>query len=99
MLLGKRFVVLTLTASLALNALLLAMVVSSTTLMNRLSEQMEQTSSVVSELTNNHRSTLSEAAQLREELRGCRIDLIKRVLGISHPKPQAAPPAPKTQAS
>ena len=100
MVLRKRIIVVTLLGSAVLNALLLAMVVSSTTLMNRLSEQMEETSALVVELTNSQWGTLSEAAQLRDELQGCRIDLIKRALGISQPTHQASPPPPpRTRAS
>lgn len=96
---GRRVVVLTLVGSVMLNALLLLMVLSTTSLMNRLSEQVEETSAVVVELTNSHWNTLSEAAQLRDELQVCRIDLIKRVLGTIQPPPQAAPPPPPTRAS
>jgi hypothetical protein len=93
---GKRAVTVGLIGSLAVNALLVTMLISSAAVMDQLSAQTERSTTLLADLLRQHRSTVSEADQLRDELKGCRIDLIKRVLGIS--EPTLTPPPPPARA-
>jgi hypothetical protein len=85
--------------SVALNVLLLAMLMSSAAVMDQLTAQTERSTTLLADLLRQHRTTVSEADQLRDELKGCRIDLIKRVLGISEPTPTPAPPPARARIS
>jgi hypothetical protein len=97
--LGKRTVVLGLIGSLALNALLVIMLISSVGVMDQLTVQTERSTALLADLLRQHRTTVTEADQLRDELKGCRIDLIKRVLGISEPVLTPAPPPARAKIS
>jgi hypothetical protein len=91
--LHKRLLVLCLIGSIALNAMLLIMVFASASLMNGMSEQLEQSSIVLADLMRRHTSTVNEADQLRDDLQICRVDIIKRILGLTPPARIA--PAPQ----
>jgi hypothetical protein len=93
---GKRAVVVGLIGSLALNALMVTMLIGSVTVMDQLTAQTERSTTLLADLLRQHRTTVSEADQLRDDLKGCRIDLIKRVLGIS--EPALTPPSPPERA-
>jgi len=91
--LHKRLLVVGLIGSIALNAMLLIVVFTSASLMNGMSEQLEQSSIVLADLMRRHTSTVNEVDQLRDDLQTCRVDIIKRILGLTPPARLApAPP-------